>query len=255
MGQAVGLKGGEVSKGHSKHVDDPRIISIVNELLSAVRDIAGYSDEISPKDLTVSDKKVNYDRSRRKVSSIHIHLVLKDKARRIAQVECFSTLVEDLYKLVPIDQNQQQLAMSGLSIYNKEISNSPKGMGSRIEKELQGLFGILNFEFWLSIAAEAIRDLRVWLLGNQVASTLYEDNIRIKLKGTCEWILNKPFFRDWSSTNFLKNRSKALWIHGPAGFGKSILCTKAIEHLLDHSETPTVHFFRSSDFESKKVHL
>ncbi|KAH7124486.1 ankyrin-1, partial [Dactylonectria macrodidyma] len=45
--------------------------------------------------------------------------------------------------------------------------------------------------------------------------------------------------------------AKLLWIHGPAGFGKTILCARVIEHLSTTLATPVAYFFFSSDFESR----
>ncbi|ORY56379.1 ankyrin-1, partial [Pseudomassariella vexata] len=42
-----------------------------------------------------------------------------------------------------------------------------------------------------------------------------------------------------------------LWINGPAGFGKTILCARIVEHISADIGTPVAHFFFSSDFESR----
>ncbi|KAF2469631.1 ankyrin-1, partial [Lindgomyces ingoldianus] len=44
--------------------------------------------------------------------------------------------------------------------------------------------------------------------------------------------------------------AKFLWINGPAGFGKTILCARVIEHLSCTLKEPLAHFFFSSDFDS-----
>lgn len=44
---------------------------------------------------------------------------------------------------------------------------------------------------------------------------------------------------------------KTLWIHGPAGFGKTVLCANIVQHLTSTLETPTAHFFFSSEAGSR----
>ncbi|KAH6974951.1 hypothetical protein BKA56DRAFT_658440 [Ilyonectria sp. MPI-CAGE-AT-0026] len=65
------------------------------------------------------------------------------------------------------------------------------------------------------------------------------------------WILDQPAFFRWLSPDFPKGTAKLLWIHGPAGFGKTILCARVVEHLSSTLETPVAHFFFSSDLESR----
>lgn len=45
--------------------------------------------------------------------------------------------------------------------------------------------------------------------------------------------------------------ARVLWIHGPAGFGKTILSARIIEHL-KHTETSLAYFFCNSDLEGKR---
>ncbi|KAH6963342.1 ankyrin-1 [Fusarium avenaceum] len=45
---------------------------------------------------------------------------------------------------------------------------------------------------------------------------------------------------------------KLLWIHAPAGFGKTILCAHIIQHLSSVQATPVAHFFFTSDHESRE---
>jgi hypothetical protein len=45
---------------------------------------------------------------------------------------------------------------------------------------------------------------------------------------------------------------KLLWIYGAAGFGKTILCARVIEHLSSTLETPVAYFFFSSELENRE---
>ncbi|KAH6982389.1 ankyrin-1 [Ilyonectria destructans] len=43
-----------------------------------------------------------------------------------------------------------------------------------------------------------------------------------------------------------------LWINGPAGFGKTILCARVVEHLFSALETPVAHVFFSCGLKSRE---
>jgi hypothetical protein len=73
-------------------------------------------------------------------------------------------------------------------------------------------------------------------------------------------------FRRWLEAEF-PTGSKLLWVHGPAGFGKTILCAQVVQNLTRTPgtpgtpvveqpwptlDTPVAHFFFTSDLESRK---
>ncbi|GKT50171.1 vegetative incompatibility protein HET-E-1 [Colletotrichum spaethianum] len=45
--------------------------------------------------------------------------------------------------------------------------------------------------------------------------------------------------------------AKLLWINGPPGFGKTILCARIVEHLYSALQRPVAHYFFSSDLETR----
>ncbi|KAH8669300.1 ankyrin-1, partial [Ilyonectria robusta] len=61
---------------------------------------------------------------------------------------------------------------------------------------------------------------------------------------------------EWGRRNWLDQEfpagAKLLWINGPAGFGKTILCAHVVERLSSTLKTPVAHFFFSSDLESRE---
>ncbi|CAG8004622.1 unnamed protein product [Penicillium salamii] len=99
--------------------------------------------------------------------------------------------------------------------------------------------------------AETKRDVKKWLMGRHSPNELFADFTEKRLDGTCEWILTKGSFVDWSSSDFPAAAAKLLWINGPPGFGKSTLCARLIKHLTDTIKEPIAHFFFSSDFETR----
>jgi hypothetical protein len=94
------------------------------------------------------------------------------------------------------------------------------------------------------------RDLHSWL-GHCSTNERYQDSLQERVDGTCNWILDRSSFQKWLSHGASVG-PKLLWINGPAGFGKTILCAHITEHLLSSLGTPVVHFFFSSDSDSRK---
>ncbi|KAI3581766.1 hypothetical protein IWW34DRAFT_616852, partial [Fusarium oxysporum f. sp. albedinis] len=96
---------------------------------------------------------------------------------------------------------------------------------------------------------ETRRELHSWL-GHSL-NERYHDSLEKRLIGTCNWILDRPVFQHWLSTE-LSAGPKLLWVNGPAGFGKTILCAHVVEHLSSTLDTPAAHFFFTSDHESRE---
>ncbi|KAH8744536.1 hypothetical protein F5883DRAFT_660581, partial [Diaporthe sp. PMI_573] len=99
--------------------------------------------------------------------------------------------------------------------------------------------------------AERRRELHIWL-GPPPANDLYSTLIQERLHGTCEWILERPAFLDWISPDVTAGTAKFLWINGAAGFGKTTLCARIVQHLTLTRQAPVAHFFLSSEFESRE---
>lgn len=61
---------------------------------------------------------------------------------------------------------------------------------------------------------------------------------------SCEWIVEEPAY-----FSFVNNASASgiLWCTGPPGYGKSVLCSSVINHLLGQGEQTAFHFFRFGD--------
>ncbi|KAH8879064.1 hypothetical protein GQ53DRAFT_856395 [Thozetella sp. PMI_491] len=92
----------------------------------------------------------------------------------------------------------------------------------------------------------------VWNAGRHSSRELYEDSLQKRLDGTCEWVLGRPEFRAWLAPGSSTGEARLLWIHGSAGFGKTVLCARVIEYLLAALETPVSYFFVSSNSASRE---
>ncbi|KAJ4250131.1 hypothetical protein NW762_011941 [Fusarium torreyae] len=92
-----------------------------------------------------------------------------------------------------------------------------------------------------------IRDLRVWL-GSPSPNDLFDESKKKRLDQTCEWILHREAFQQWRKPSA---SAKLLWIKGPAGFGKTILCAKMVQEIDRAATKPMAYFFLSSKFDGR----
>ena len=91
----------------------------------------------------------------------------------------------------------------------------------------------------------------VWL-GASWTNDVYDDFIQRRLDGTCDWILSRQAFLDWISPDFPSGTAKILWINGPAGHGKTILCARVVQYLSTMLESPLAYYFCSSESETRR---
>jgi hypothetical protein len=111
-GQAVGLQGDTLMEKHSKLLDDPRTYSIVEKLLSAIQGVCTYADDIalgpvSPIEQRQSFRDQLWPRQGRPAAPHEskrekISWALRKKAKKMAQVGQFCSLVDNLHNLVPV---------------------------------------------------------------------------------------------------------------------------------------------------------
>ncbi len=78
----------------------------------------------------------------------------------------------------------------------------------------------------------------------------FDKQVSSRLEGTCEWIFSHPDYCKWISDDEATKTNKILWICAPAGYGKTVLCTKLIEHLTNLKSFPVAFFFASPHAQS-----
>lgn len=93
-------------------------------------------------------------------------------------------------------------------------------------------------------AASMRTKLSAWLNGPESSGT-YEALIQYHHPGTFQWALQLAQFRLWASTN--ESSPKVLWVHGPAGFGKTFMSAQMIKHLKKTMTQPPCYFFCLAD--------
>ena len=77
----------------------------------------------------------------------------------------------------------------------------------------------------------------------------YSKFITSRLDGTCSWVLSHPTYTAWESQDSDKSIAKLLWIHGAAGFGKTVLAASLIQHI-GMSSRSLAHCFSASHVQS-----
>lgn len=95
---------------------------------------------------------------------------------------------------------------------------------------------------------ETKRELYIWLDAVNTTDT-YEKHLSARLESTCEWIFAKSEYVSWASSDFPFDAAKVLWVHGPPGYGKSVLCARLVQQLRSTYGYPLAYFFCSRDAE------
>ena len=78
----------------------------------------------------------------------------------------------------------------------------------------------------------------------------YEKQVASRLKGTCDWIFSHDTYNTWIAEDSHCNSAKILWVHAPAGHGKSVLCARIVEQLKSEQAKFVAYFFASPHAQS-----
>ena len=73
----------------------------------------------------------------------------------------------------------------------------------------------------------------------------YERALAARVEATCDWILKRPELLTWVTSIDTRVMSRILWVYGPAGFGKSIICARLIHYLQNELHKLVAFFFCS----------
>ncbi|KAL4914739.1 hypothetical protein BDW62DRAFT_189997 [Aspergillus aurantiobrunneus] len=81
----------------------------------------------------------------------------------------------------------------------------------------------------------------------------HDSNRATRVPGTSEWIFQTAEFQEWSGKS---PKSPILWMSGDPGTGKSMICSRVIQHIQDTDSSAAIgfHFFRF-DQESSTIDL
>ncbi|KAH7207392.1 hypothetical protein DER44DRAFT_615563, partial [Fusarium oxysporum] len=263
-GLRVGIEQGRLLPHHHSGLDDENTSTRVMELLHII--IKTICDESNmPLYRTGAGRRdgeqtyTGMPGSRRQKLS----WAIRRKGMRVEEVEIFEKLVDQLDKLVPSRESMRLMDKPDPG----RIDTFAQGMKlTKLKeawiKDIQQILARIESENRANIlGAEIRRELHFWLDGSP--NERYRDSLQKRLPGTCNWILNRPVFQRWLEAEFPAG-PKLLWVHGPAGFGKTVLCAQIVQNLSRTPGTPVVeqpwptldtpvaHFFFTSDLESRK---
>lgn len=91
--------------------------------------------------------------------------------------------------------------------------------------------------------------LLAWVNGVDTRNT-YQTALHNHHEGTCDWALQLQEFRVWQDLDL--SEAGLLWIHGPAGFGKTFMSAWIIQILKETSHRPVCFFFCVADNQSTR---
>lgn len=255
-GKALGLGRETIDLSEKRHeaLTDPETLQTVRHIIDAAQEILNSQQEKSiqndnnlrnkPKTengLSFARSLVELPRTTSKSRMTKLAWALRGKSRREGQIELFGRLVQYLYHLLPIDALPQ--LMIGLAIQDGlQTVAGNASWASEMNTALKSLED--------KAETETLRELHTWL-SQYPPNEIFEEALQTRLDDTCGWILERSIFQKWFSLQEDEAKPKLLWINGPAGFGKTILCAGIVEHLLATAKTPVAYFFFSSDFESR----
>ncbi|KAK1579336.1 prion-inhibition and propagation-domain-containing protein, partial [Colletotrichum navitas] len=248
-GRAVGFENGRLSDSHHPALDDAQKLTVVRKLLDSIQDFCSdaadalYQQYTQPDDGLAKSGSISPRQIQPRYGAPMASRwrkaawALTGKTKQTGHVQTFATLVQYLYDVVPPDDRSDALS--------KRSTQSQDSLTAFLD-DIRAFMDKLEEE----MRAEIKRDLRVWL-GCPSTNDLYDDSIHKRLDGTCEWILERDEIRDWLSSSASAIASNVLWINGPAGFGKTVLCARMVEILSTNLQTPVAHFFLSSKYEGR----
>ncbi|KAK2130692.1 ankyrin repeat-containing domain protein [Fusarium oxysporum II5] len=243
-GDGVGISKGKLSDNHHPDLDNPRTFAVVQGLLNSIKDFSATSDEPpSPRglqktpsfpssgDLSSHGSKI----SRWQKTS----WALRGKLKQTSHVQALASLVSDLYNVVSPDTTGSKALTRTPSFKDLSISAGEQPYAVEIRELLQKIEEEME--------ADKIRDLHLWL-GAPPPNDVFSDSNDKRVQKTCEWILHRDEFLEWQKPS---SSSKLLWIKGPAGFGKTVLCARIVQELERTAQEPVAYFFLSSRYDGR----
>ncbi|KAK1625152.1 hypothetical protein BDP81DRAFT_499541 [Colletotrichum phormii] len=253
----VGFREGKLSNDHHPALNEPQVRLMTTELLSVIKGICGGTTTTIQQRILKPETRLEVDiatlthgteslQSLQKPSKSRRQKLawsLRGKAKRASQVENFGVLVQHLHNMVPPDS----LTVNRGPGSRSDVASAPGNDNQTWLHDLRQTLSRLDKE----MEAETRRDLRAWL-ACPPPNDLFHEYKQKRLEETCDWVLKRREFVEWLAPDAKSgNAERLLWINGPAGLGKTVLCANIVEHLLSTSKTPVAYFFLSSDFESR----
>ncbi|KAM0235337.1 hypothetical protein ACHAP5_009732 [Fusarium lateritium] len=257
-GDSVGIGKGKLSDNHHPALDDPKTFSVVKNLLQSFEEFSTATttyNATGPKAIQrvpsiplPNSASQNLSKNSRWQRT---GWALRGKLKQTNHVEALATLVSELYSVVPpetaiVASIRQKPLSHTASFKNQHGAGSSQDAVTADQPSVADVRDIL-LELQQGLRAEALQDLRTWI-GSPPPNHLYDESKDRRLKQTCEWMIHRQKFLNWQAPS---TSNKLLWIKGPAGFGKTVLCARLVQEVENTPERPMAHFFLSSKFEGR----
>ncbi|EKJ76554.1 hypothetical protein FPSE_03314 [Fusarium pseudograminearum CS3096] len=219
-GRSVGFENGILLATHNENLDDPDTVVAVKDVLNIIKSIC----QLGSQHRAANGANGSLIAGRRQ----KLKWAFGDKEKQQEQVELLERLVEQLRHLVSEHHLDPKVSQSHASIADI------KSILSRIEKETRG---------------EIRKEVLLWI-GHGPTDQRYHDSLQKRHAETCNWIYDREAFQRWLTPDS-GSGLQALWISGPAGFGKTVLAASIVNHLSTTLDTPVAHFFLTSESKSR----
>ncbi|CZR48711.1 uncharacterized protein FPRO_03968 [Fusarium proliferatum ET1] len=240
-GDGVGISKGKLSDTHHPDLDNPRTYAVVQGLLNSIKDFSTNLNEPSgPKGLQKTpsfpmsgDVSSNGSKISRWQKTAW---ALRGKLKQTSHVQALAGLVSDLFNVISLDTTRANALTRTPSFKDLSLNSGEQPYAVEIRELLQKIEEEME--------ADRIRDLHVWLAAPPLNDVFNDSNDK-RVEKTCEWILHRDEFLEWQKPS---SSSKLLWIKGPAGFGKTVLCARIVQELERTAQEPIAYFFLSSRY-------
>ncbi|KAK6703586.1 hypothetical protein SNK04_013514 [Fusarium graminearum] len=219
-GRNVGFENGILLATHNEKLDDPDTVVAVKDVLNIIKGIC----QLGSQHRAANGANGSLIAGRRQ----KLKWAFGDKEKQQEQVELLERLVEQLRHLVSEHHLDPKVSQSHASIADI------KSILSRIEKETRG---------------EIRKEVLLWI-GHGPTDQRYHDSLQKRHAETCSWIYDREAFQSWLIPDS-GSGLQALWINGPAGFGKTVLAASIVNHISTTLDTPVAHFFLTSESKSR----
>ncbi|KAL9608440.1 MAG: hypothetical protein Q9167_006739 [Letrouitia subvulpina] len=243
--ETLGIRNGKLLDPHDSRLDNPQTALVVQDIL---RSLYKLFDKVEYKSASLklparkrpagigrfsvrlSDAENEAEQRQAISKKGRIAWVTGGKFTLSKDIQNFEGLVNILYDVVGPHQ----------------LEAASRTELARLEEKLDIL---ANFDIGLETLLEAANtqkqhDIDAWLDAIK-DDDQYEKYITLRLDGTCDWILGHPAY-NWESQKSEEAVAQLLWIHGPAGFGKTVLASWLICRTKEISEGPLAYCFSSS---------
>ncbi|KAG4274426.1 hypothetical protein FPRO04_09384 [Fusarium proliferatum] len=236
-GDGVGISKGKLSDTHHPDLDNPRTYAVVQGLLNSIKDFSTTSNEpTSPKGLQKAPSfPVSGDLSSHGPKASRWQKTawaLRGKLKHTGRVQALAGLVSDLYNVVSPDTAGSSALTRTPSFKDLSISASEPPYAVEIRELLQKIEEEMEGKHFIS----------------PPPNDVFSDSNDKRVEETCEWILRREEFLEWQKPS---SSSKLLWIKGPAGFGKTVLCSRIVQELERTAQEPVAYFFLSSRYDGR----